>query len=135
VARQTLRRAREVLEATPHAPRHAQMLEEAEANARGMATERIASLEQEIKTKRDAALRELTEVRDAYESLARNERLSAPDYSKELYTLRERQQAAEAQLARAEELLGTVEEIEQDPLGWFDDLATRQPRLLPEFPW
>jgi hypothetical protein len=113
-------------------------LEAAEAVARDQANKQMARLEKEVKAIRDSALKELTEVRDGLEALAvegKRGRISATDYNARLGELRQRQSRAEEALADAGDRTDLVEEVENEPVEWFDQLARRQPTLMREFSW
>jgi hypothetical protein len=143
--RRTLAAARRVLEhellprvSDYWAAEAGQVLEAAEAKARQVADGYAAARDAEIRLGRDEALRELTAVRDELEDLATQGatgRLRAADYSVTLHDLRERQVRAEDQLAQAAEKVALVEQIEADPIAWFDEFACRQPHVMPEVPW
>lgn len=117
---------------------YTRILEAAEQRAVEMANERIDLLEGQVKELRDDALRTLTETRDEAEELNRELQLghaSASEYSTRLAGLRAQKEAAGNALARAEEIVDQVEEIEQDPIAFVDDLARRLPVAQQEFPW
>jgi DNA repair exonuclease SbcCD ATPase subunit len=117
-----------------------QLIEAAQRDARDYASRRIDTIEEEVQETYDEAARALTEARDGFEDLereSRSGRISADDYARRLAELREQQVEAEAALSRAEEIVGEVESIEEDPIRWYDEEATRFPnaRLLKDFPW
>jgi phage-related minor tail protein len=112
-----------------------QELEAAEQEARRIAGERIGQVEQEVREVQDTALRELTEVRDEFERLNRQPGIAAQELSAQLRKLRERQEAAEHRLGKATELVDRTEEIEQDPVAYYDSLGHRMPRFRYSFSW
>jgi hypothetical protein len=80
----------------------------------------------------------LTTARDSMDDLRREgttRRLSAADYHARLSALRQQQVAAENQLAKAEEQVAVIAEIEADPVAWFDSLSERVPSMMRNFPW
>lgn len=143
--RRPLGQAREILEANIvprlndwQATQYREWLDRAENAARAQADSFAAEREAEVRETRDAALRELTAVRDGFDDLRAEGgtgRVSAAAYGERLHVLRERQERAEAALRAAEEKVERIERIEEDPIAWFDDLTRRTPRLLPEVPW
>jgi hypothetical protein len=115
-----------------------QVLAKAEDEARTVADRFVADREEEVLAARDAALRELTACRDAYDDLTKQGaqgRVSAREYAAALGDLRRRQTAADAAIAQAVEQVEQIEDIEDNPIAFFDQLVTRTPRLKPEFPW
>ncbi len=143
--RRTLSDARQALEqdvlpmVSDHKAREFQAaLAEAEKQATSFAEGYIGDQEQEVRTARDEALRELTAVRDAFDDLlgqGSSGRVPASEYTDQLQELRGRQTQAEAQLAWAEERVTLIEQIEADPIAWFDELASRFPQMKAEVPW
>lgn len=114
------------------------VLGDAEAKARREADEAAADLERRALELRDNALRELTEVRDSFDELrttSANGRASASDHAGRLNELRQRQERAEAKLADALVHTDRIEAIEEDPIAYYDDLTSRHPQLLQDFPW
>lgn len=110
----------------------------AEARAKQHADSFVSDRQTEVLATRDAVLRELTDVRDGYDDLANQAamgRITATDYSARLRTLRQRQAGAEDALGRAEESVEVVAAIEEDPLGWYDDVSRRMPSMLTDFAW
>lgn len=117
---------------------HRRVLEEAEANARRHADQFVSECEAEARSAWDAAVRELSAVRDALDQLAAEGatgRVSAEEYTARLGHLRARQEEAEAELDATGANVDAIERIEGDPAEWFDDLASHHPILMPEFPW
>lgn len=113
-------------------------LEAAEAKAREEADAAAADLERQALELRDGALRELTDVRDAYDELRTSTatgRVSASDHSRRLSELRQRQEQAETKLADALVQAERIEAIEADPVAYYDDFTSRHPQLLQDFPW
>jgi hypothetical protein len=113
-------------------------LEEQERKATKAADSYISERERELVEVRNTALRELAEVRDQLEDLAsegRTGRIPAEHYTSLLHDLRERQAQAEAQLAKGQEQVEAIEQIEEDPIAWFDSLTQRQPHMRMDFPW
>jgi chromosome segregation ATPase len=142
--RRTIAQARWVLEnelpATPGQVSTAlrAVLGDAEAKARSEADTSAADLERRVLELRDNALRELTEVRDAMDELrttSANGRASASNHSRRLNELRQQQERAEAKLAEALTHAERIEAIEADPVAYYDDLTSRHPQLLTDFPW
>lgn len=114
------------------------VLDEAESKARREADETAADLERRVLELRDNVLRELTEVRDGFDELraaTANSRASASDQSRRMNELRQRQERAEAELADALTHAERIEAIEADPVAYYDDLTSRHPQLLQDFPW
>ena len=113
------------------------VLDEAEAQARTVASQHVAQHEARIQEMRQSALQELTAVRDAYDDLAPRAGMPAGEFSAQLRDLRHRQQRAEGQLTRAEEIVALIEGVEADPVAWFDGLSERFPaaRITREWSW
>ncbi len=109
-------------------------LDDAEAEARTVASRHIAEHEARVKELRTEALRELTAVRDGFDELA-SARLPAAEFSAELRILRTRQRRAEARLAEAEKVVTQVEAIESDPVAWLDEIARKYPAARIERDW
>jgi chromosome segregation ATPase len=117
---------------------HSQFLQAAEMRARQRAEALLEEREREIQEARDSILRELTEVRDELHELAeegKQGRISSPGYMERLDSLRMRQREADEHLSEVEQAVEQIETVEDDPIGWADDLASRYPRLREEFPW
>ena len=115
-----------------------QELAAGEAKARRHADSYISEREAEIITMRDAALRELTETRDKLDVLAaqgRDARIPTAEYTARLRELSQRTDRAEDALGQCEELTDRLDEIEQDPIAWFDALTARIPRLVLDWSW
>ena len=113
-------------------------LDRAEQHAKQYADQHISDREKEIKEVRNSSLRELTEVRDALQSLeaeGKRARIGAAEYNQRLAELRQRQRVAEAALSKAEEEVDEVEEVETSPVEWYDSLSRRMPTLRREFSW
>jgi DNA mismatch repair ATPase MutS len=145
MTRRTLSEARRVLEediapqATDYQMRqYREALTALESVAKEHADDFTQQREEEALSIRESALRDLTEVRDGYDDLkaaAGTGRLTAAEANTQLRQLRQRQDEAETQLAKAEELTEWIEHIEGDPVAFFDDLTTRMPTLKLEVPW
>jgi len=114
------------------------ILEQAEQQAHQVADDRVEQMERQVKEIRDDSLRELADVRDEAEQLNRDLQLGhepVATYTQKLHALRTRKEIAGNLLAKAEELVDQAQEIEEDPVRHFDDLATRFPHMRPEVPW
>lgn len=144
MSRRTVAEARTVLEQTkPHlseywVTRYTSVIERKEQQAREHAEGSVAQRADEALRLRDEALRELTEVRDGLDDLAKEGkagRTPSRDYLSRMEELKQRQVTAEGQLDRADAIAQDVERIEADPLAWFSELQERSPRLKQEFPW
>jgi chromosome segregation ATPase len=117
---------------------HTQVLQAAETRARQRAEAFLEEHEHDVREARDSALRELTEVRDELHELAsegKEGRISAGEYLDRLDHLRIRQRDAEASLSEVEQAIEHISAVEDDPIAWADDLASRFPRLKEDFPW
>jgi hypothetical protein len=113
------------------------VLAQLEREARNQATAYVTDREREVREARDSALRELTAVRDAMDELAAEGstgRVSAQEYAQRLNGLAGRQFKAEDLLTKAEAKVELVEQIETDPIGWFDDLTART-HTWQDVPW
>jgi len=115
-----------------------QELAAGEAKARRHADSYIAERETEIIAMRDTALRALTETRDELDALAaqgRDARIPTAEYTARLRELSQRKDRAEDALSQCGELTDRLDEIEQDPIAWFDALTARMPRLVMDWSW
>jgi hypothetical protein len=113
-------------------------LSEAQAAAGQFVTEHVNEMERGALELRTAALQELTTVRDAMDDLAPQfaaGRVSAEDGALAIAELHQRQEAAEAQLARVAEVAASMGNIEDDPLAWYSDVQERLPSMRWECPW
>ena len=109
-----------------------------EAKAKQHADSYVAEREAEIIAMRDTALRTLTETRDELDVLAaqgRDARIPTAEYTARLRELSQRKDRAEDALGQCEELTDRLDEIEQDPIAWFDALTARMPRLVMDWSW
>ena len=109
-----------------------------EQKAKQHADSYIAEREAEILTMRDAALRALTEARDELDALTaqgKEARIGTAQYTQRLRELSQRRKGAEDALGQCGELTDGLDEIEQDPIAWFDALTARMPRLVMDWSW
>jgi chromosome segregation ATPase len=117
---------------------YSQFLQAAETRARQRADADLEEREQEVRQARDSILRELTEVRDELHELAdegKQGRISSANYLERLDHLRMRQRQAEEHLHELDQAIDQIATVEDDPIGWADDLASHYPRLREDFPW
>jgi hypothetical protein len=77
--------------------------------------------------------RELTEVRDAYESEAAWDTLDAKEYARSLADLRRRERQATEALKTIEERIASVAEWEEHPIEFFDRITPPMAREI--FEW
>jgi len=115
-----------------------QALQELDQHAANEADEFTKAREEEALALRDEALKALTEARDGFESLSAEGsegRIAGTDYAARMHELKERQDTAEAKLARATEIADGIEGIEADPVAWFSELQKRMPHLRTMVPW
>jgi hypothetical protein len=114
------------------------ILEAAEKQAQSFAAEYISDREREVRESRDQALRELTEVRDSLDDLrveGGTGRVSAREYADRLEALHRRQEAAEAAMEEAQDKVSLIEQIETDPITFYDEMAERFEHMKVEVPW
>jgi hypothetical protein len=143
--RRTLSEAKQILEqdvipsVSDHWAREFRgQLEVAENRARERAASFAEERAAEVIENRTEALKMLAAARDGFDDLAslgKRGEVSARDFTAQLLELRQQQQDAEALLAQAEEKLAIVEQVEADPVRWFDDLARRTPSIMEDFAW
>lgn len=102
------------------------------AFANGVADAAVADVDRD----REAALRELCEVRDAYAQLIKDGqagRLSAAEFSQAFDALESREVSSGNTIIGFTEAVAQVTEVEEAPLDYADDYAARNPNLLHEF--
>jgi hypothetical protein len=115
-----------------------EVLAQAEAQAREAAGAHLDRHEAELREVRQEALRELTEVRDAFDALVAEGaegRISAKEYADRLDVLGQRRAQADDALAKAAEQVERFQGIEDDPIGFYDELASRFEHMKVDFPW
>jgi hypothetical protein len=115
-----------------------EVLAQAEAQARETARGYLDRQEAEVQEVRQTALRDLTEVRDAFDSLVAEGaegRISAREYAERLDALGQRHARADDALAKAAEQVERFEGVEDDPVGFYDELASRFEHMKVDFPW
>lgn len=139
--RRTIRQAREQLE--DMAPglnsemyrRLEQEVEEAEQQARAHGQQFASEGFDRLDAERIELVREACEVRDEYERLRDTGglQLSAEDYRDRLADLDRRRDRVERQLEEVERRLGSLAEVEDDPVAWADRRYEVNPRIRPNF--
>jgi hypothetical protein len=115
-----------------------EVLAQAEAHARETAGAYLDRHEAELQEVRQSALRELTEVGDAFDALVAEGaegRIYAKAYAERLDALRQRHAQADDALAKVAEQVERFEGIEDDPVGFYDELASRLEHMKVDFPW
>lgn len=142
--RRTIANARGVLEAlTPtltvaQADAFRGLLDEAESGVRDVMDKRIRDHEATATERLEAAHRELIEVRTTIETLTGEGAKglhTADAYNVQANELRHRYERAEQLLGEIAREVEALAEMEDDPLGHYDELATRLPTFMREFPW
>lgn len=139
--RRTLVEARSVLESTilPRvndfwAQAYRRVLDDAEAEAKATATEHADRQAKALSAGIRDQQRELTEVRDGYEMLTADaDSFSAAEYARRLHALRDRERKATAALAKLEERVASVADVEERPIEFVDRITP--PIAQREWPW
>lgn len=95
---------------------------------------------QDAEGERQRVLADLCELRDGFDALtAHGEtgRLAARDYAEAFATLQQSQRRLKSRLTELDSFAETLEAIEDDPEGWFDDTFHEKyahiPQMLPDF--
>lgn len=106
----------------------------AETFAAGLIEDRIAL---DVEPVRQELERELCQIRDDYAQLKKEGArglLTAKEYQDRWQGLEVRQRAAARQVDRVEKAAEAISQIEEDPVGYADEVATRtMPTLMSDF--